>query len=73
MSDAPRPSFGRRVYLNLFKIFGPADVRPVGAPPARNPHDPTIPEGYHLETFTQPDGIKKRIMVQDSEDDSSQR
>ncbi len=68
MSDEPRPSFRRRVYLNLFKIFGPADVQPVGPPPARNPHDPTIPAGYHLEKYTQPDGIEKHIMVPDGKD-----
>jgi hypothetical protein len=67
MSDEPRPGFRRRLYLRLFKIFGPADVRPVGSPAAHNPHDPTVPEGYHLETFTQPDGIQKRIMVPDED------
>ncbi|GLY14068.1 hypothetical protein LWF15_03335 [Kineosporia rhizophila] len=66
MSETPRPSFGRRVYMALFQIMGPADVRPVGQPAAHNPDDPTVPQGYHLETFTQPDGIKKRIMVKDS-------
>ncbi|GAA3608349.1 hypothetical protein GCM10022223_25450 [Kineosporia mesophila] len=67
MSNAVRPSFGRRMYMALFQIMGPADVKPVGSPAAHNPHDPTIPAGYHLETFTQPDGVKKRIMVPDSE------
>ncbi|MBT0771298.1 hypothetical protein KIH74_20340 [Kineosporia sp. J2-2] len=67
MSNAARPSFGRRVYLNLFKVFGPADVKPVGPPPVRDHADPTVPVGYHLETYTQADGVKKRIMVQDSE------
>lgn len=66
MSNAARPSFGRRVYMALFQIMGPADVKPVGKPAAHNPDDPTVPVGYHLETFTQPDGVKKRIMVKDS-------
>jgi hypothetical protein len=67
MFHMSKPTFGRRVYMALFRIMGPADVKPVGKPADRNPDDPTVPPGYHLETFVQPDGVKKRIMVPDSE------
>jgi hypothetical protein len=68
MSNASRPSFGRRVYLALFAIMGPADVKPVGAAAAKNPSDPTVPSGYHLETITDAGGHRRRIAVPDQDD-----
>jgi len=67
MDDPARPGLGRRLYLNLFKIFGPADHAPVGEPPPHNPNDPTVPSGFHLETVTH-EGVRKRIMVPDQTD-----
>lgn len=67
-SDHPSPGLLRRLYINMFKIFGPADYQPVGEPPQHNPNDPTVPAGFHLETVTQADGVKKRIMVPDNDD-----
>ena len=69
MSSDQRPSFGQRLYRALFKVFGPADVRPVGPPSAHNPNDKTVPDGYHLETITDGSGIRRRIAVQDTPED----
>lgn len=69
MTSDERPSFGQRLYRALFRVFGPADISPVGPPPATNPNDHTVPAGYHLETVT--DGrIRNRIAVQDEPDEN---
>jgi hypothetical protein len=68
MGTDQTPSFGRRVYLALFKIFGPAQVGPPGPPTPINPNDKTVPPGYHLQTITDESGIKHRIAVQNETD-----
>jgi hypothetical protein len=70
MPKDPSLSFGRRIYLALFKVFGPADVGRSGAPAAHNPDDQTVPTGYHLESFTDERGVHHRIAVQDDADSS---
>jgi hypothetical protein len=70
MNSEPELSFGQRLYRGLFKVFGPADVKPVGPPAAVNPNDRTVPEGYHLETVTDANGIRRRIAVPDQPDNS---
>ncbi len=63
MSSEPRPSFGRRVYLALFKVFGPADVGPNGPPAPINPDDRTVPTGYRLQSYVDESGIRHEIAV----------
>lgn len=70
MDSDPRPSFGRRVYLALFKVFGPADVGPSGPPAVRNPDDRSVPEGYHLETIVDGSGNRRRIAVRNQPGDA---
>ena len=66
--SADRPSFGRRLYLGLFKVFGPADVGHSGPPAPINPNDKTVPAGYHLESFVDESGIRHRIAVPNQPD-----
>lgn len=68
MTNSARPSFGRRLYLALFRIFGPADVKPVEPATPREREDPTVPPGYRLETITDAGGNRRRIAVPDEKD-----
>jgi hypothetical protein len=68
MTSDQQLSFGQRIYRALFKVFGPADVGPAGPPAASNPDDTTVPAGYHLETITDGNGIRRRIAVQNPPD-----
>jgi hypothetical protein len=69
MASDPALSFGQRVYRSLFKIFGPADVKPNGPPAPINPDDKTVPAGYHLESVVDESGIRHRIAVQNDQPD----
>ena len=68
MTNAARPSLGRRIYLALFRIFGPADVKPVEPSRPREHEDRTVPPGYRLETITDAGGIRRRIAVPEEKD-----
>ena len=69
MSSDQRVTFGQRLYRALFKVFGPADVKPAGPPSVINPDDKTVPSGYHLETITDGSGNRRRIAVRNEPDD----
>ena len=70
MAEDESLSIWQRIYRQLMKVWGPADVRPVGTPAAHNPDDPTVPPGYHLESLVDEHGVRReRIAVQDEPDE----